>query len=169
MQLLEETGVQHLHIKPETYTYGGKKNETWLIIKTSLFVRNCCFKLLTLTWKTIVLLDKFSITEKVLEITAQASNLSKAKQLIPCVFHNIFTAAVLMLYLPINHIKAFPKTKPSITTSFSSFFTFSHKAGQQTWQTKLKYINTFFRTQYFSPDLSNSGCCWFCCRFCGVF
>lgn len=120
MQLLEETGVQHLHIKPETYTYGGKKNKTWLIIKTSLFVRDCSFKLLTLTWKTIVLLDKHSITEKISEITAQAS-----KQLIPCVFHNIFTAAALMLYLLINHIKAFSKTKT--TSSYSSFFTLQHK------------------------------------------
>lgn len=33
-----------------------------------------------------------------------------------------------MLYLPINHIKAFSETKPSITTSsFSSFFTLKHK------------------------------------------
>lgn len=33
-----------------------------------------------------------------------------------------------MLYLPINHIKDFSKTKPSITTSsYSSFFTLEHK------------------------------------------
>lgn len=132
MQLLKDTAVQHLRIKPETYTYGDKKNKTWLIINTSLFVRDCSFKLLTPTWKTIVLLDKQSITEKLSEITAQTSNLCKAKQLIPCVFHNIFTTAVLMLYLPTNHNKAFSKTKPSITTScFSSFFTLKHKLGNK--------------------------------------
>lgn len=65
-----------------------------------------------------------------------------------------------MLYLPINHIKAFSKTKPSITTtSFSSFFTLKHKLDNKPDKVNSNVLIHFFRTQYFSSDLSHSGCC----------
>lgn len=98
--------------------------------------------------------------------TAQTWNLYEAKHFIPCVFHNIFKAAALTLWL-ISHIKTFPKGK-----TFYNHFLFQLRlpiqtsVGQQTQQTDLKRINKFSRRfQRFLADLSKSGLCCYC-RLC---
>lgn len=55
-----------------------------------------------------------------------------------------------MLYLPINHITAFSKTKPSITTSsFSSFFTLKHKLDNKPDKLNSNVLIHFFQNSVF--------------------